>query len=64
MKILEQAFCAEVENRLPFQTRSVLADTLEVNGYLQRMEVMFGNVKVKGWQLTHLGHITYCASCA
>lgn len=71
MKLLEQAFAAEVENRLPFQSRSMMAHKLAQDGYLQPMETWFrsykpgslGPVLVKGWQLTHLGRLTYCASC-
>jgi|CXWL01.1.fsa_nt_gi hypothetical protein len=68
MKMLENAFAAEVENRLPFQSRSELAHQLAKNGFLQPMEVSFkadrfGGISVKGWQLTHAGRITYCQSC-
>ena len=68
MKMLERAFAAEVEDRLPFQSRSLLAHKLAEEGYLQPMEVSFkpdrfGPIVVKGWQLTHAGRITYCQSC-
>ncbi len=68
LKVLEQAFAAEIEDRLPFQSRSALAHKLAADGYLQPMEInyrpdRFGAVVVKGWQLTHLGRITYCETC-
>jgi hypothetical protein len=71
MKLLEKAFAAEVENRLPFQARSELAHKLAKDGYLQPMETWMrsyaagnlGPVLVKGWQLTHAGRLTYCMSC-
>lgn len=68
MKMLERAFAAEVENRLPFQSRSEIAHRLARDGYLQPMAVeypadRFGSITVRGWQLTHLGRLTYCMSC-
>lgn len=67
LAVLEKAFEAEINDRLPFQTRSKLAAWLERDGYLQPMTVEysdnFGAMTVKGWQLTHLGRLTYCATC-
>ena len=71
MKVLEKAFIAEIEGRLPFQARSELAHKLAKDGYLQPMETWLrsytpgslGPILIKGWQLTHLGRLTYCASC-
>ena len=63
LAILEKAFGAEVENRLPFQSKSKLATSLWADGYLKSMTVHFGNVSVEGWQLTHLGRYTYCETC-
>jgi hypothetical protein len=68
MKMLERAFAAEIEDRLPFQSRSDIAHRLAKEGYLQPMTIehqadRFGPITVKGWQLTHLGRLTYCASC-
>lgn len=68
LKMLERAFAAEIEDRLPFQSRSQLAFDLAAEGLLQPMQVdfkadRFGPIVVKGWQLTHLGRMTYCVSC-
>ena len=71
MKVLEKVFAAEVEGRLPFQARSLLAHKLAKDGYLEPMERWFrsytpgslGPILVKGWQLTHRGRLTYCESC-
>lgn len=67
LKILERAFAAEIEGRLPFQCRSKLAKELVESGHLQEMVRRFGTgalaVKVAGYSLTHLGRILYCETC-
>lgn len=66
LKMLERAFEAEIYDRLPFQTKSKLAEKLVYDGYLQRMERTFGGrfpVVCKGYALTLLGNMTYCFSC-
>jgi hypothetical protein len=66
LKALEKVFAAEIEGRLPFQSKALVYLDLYDEGLVQPMEVTFGGrfpVTVKGWQLTHAGRITYCASC-
>lgn len=68
LAVLEKAFAAEVERRLPFQSRSEIAHRLAKEGYLQPMEITVGAgtrfpVLVKGFELTHAGRLMYCASC-
>lgn len=66
MSLLEKAFVAEIEGRL-FQTKAKLAASLADRGYLepavQRFPSALGDVVCKGWQLTHFGRLTYCATC-
>lgn len=64
LKILEEAFWAEVENRLPFQTKSKLASDLRDRGFLQDDKIVRGTLTVRGYCLTHAGRIVYCASCS
>lgn len=68
LSVLEKAFSAEVERRLPFQSRSEIAHRLAKEGYLQPMEITVGAgtrfpVVVKGFQLTHAGRLAYCITC-
>jgi len=63
LQMLENVFWAEVQDRLPFQTKSKVAHDLAERGYLQHGTRMFGRVEVSGYYLTHAGRITYCASC-
>lgn len=67
LKVLERAFSAEIEQRLPFQTKSKLAAKLTTQGYLATMTDTIGSgpfaVTVTGYALTHLGRMTYCATC-
>lgn len=63
---LERIFAAEIEGRLPFQSKALLYLDLCEQGLVEPMEHTFGGrfpVSVKGWQLTHAGRITYCNSC-
>ena len=66
-RMLEKVFAAEVENRLPFQTRSKIVERLKQAGFVQTLTIRVGtpplHTTVKGWQLTHLGRITYCMAC-
>ncbi len=67
---LEKVFAAEIEGRLPFQSRAAIYKTLCEEGMLQPMKRTYSGydgqfaVNVVGYQLTHAGRITYCASCA
>lgn len=64
---LERVYAAEIEDRLPFQSKALIYLDLCDEGLLAPMERTFGGrfpVVVKGWQLTHAGRIAYCASCS
>lgn len=67
MALLERCWLAEVCDQLPAQIgKSKNVEKLVAEGYLQPMETVSGGrfpVTVKGHQLTHLGRLTYCASC-
>jgi hypothetical protein len=68
LKALERVFAAEVEGRLPFQSKAGIFQKLCDDGFLMPMERIFGSgerfpVTVKGYQLTHAGRILYCSSC-
>ncbi len=60
MKLLERVFAAEVENRLPFQTKARGIYTLEGQGMVERLKVTMSGCTVEGWQLTHPGRYHYC----
>lgn len=68
MNALEKVFAAETNDRLPFQSKAKIYQSLCSGGYLETMNRKFDHdrfgVVVAGYQLTHLGRITYCASCA
>lgn len=67
LSALEKVFEAEINGRLPFQSKAKIFRRLCEGGYLEAMERRFGDgtfaVTVSGYQLTHAGRITYCASC-
>jgi hypothetical protein len=64
---LENVFAAEIENRLPFQSKAAIYKRLREQGLVQDMQLVIGSgwsaVTVRGYQLTHAGRITYCSSC-
>lgn len=64
LRALEKLFAAEIDNRLPFQSKARIYTELEEQGYVQRLDRIFGSgalaVKISGWALTWRGHITYC----
>jgi hypothetical protein len=66
MDMLEKAFAAEIDGRM-YQTKAAMAKRLVAKGYLQedeqRFRDRFGEIVCKGYSLTHLGRLTYCASC-
>lgn len=70
LKYLERVWAAEVEGRLPFQARpSKMLQRLAEQQLIQPMETSFGvdrfgEMRVKGWQLTHAGRYLYCSSCS
>lgn len=66
IKALEKVFAAEIDDRLPFQSKAAIFQRLCDEGLIEPMERTFGGrfaVTVKGWQLTHAGRIMYCSSC-
>lgn len=65
---LERVFAAEVEGRLPFQSKAAIFKQLCEEGLLVPMERNFGRdrlgaITASGYQLTHAGRFAYCASC-
>ena len=65
---LEKVFAAEINGRLPFQSKAKIFRQLSEDGLLEPMERKFcidrfGAVVVNGYQLTHAGRIVYCTSC-
>ena len=63
---LEKVFAAEIEARLPFQSKAKIYREMESDGLVAPMERKFGGqfpVTVTGWQLTHAGRFIYCSSC-
>jgi hypothetical protein len=68
LKWLEKVWAAEVEGRLPLQSRAAIYKRLEDRGLVERMKVeyppdRFGPIVVEGWGLTHAGRFVYCSSC-
>ncbi|MBC2659791.1 hypothetical protein H7A76_30525 [Pseudomonas sp. MSSRFD41] len=61
--MLEKVFSAEIEGRLPFQTKSKLAKEMEEFGYLEFGSERMGIVTVSGYYLTHAGRLAYCEQC-
>ena len=63
---LERVFAAEIDGRL-YQTKSKLAKRMEEEGYIVEVHKhigndRFGEIVVKGYNLTLLGNFTYCSS--
>jgi hypothetical protein len=68
LRALENVFAAEIDNRLPFQSKAAIYKQLRDEGLLQDMVITLGPgssfaVTVRGYQLTHAGRLTYCLSC-
>lgn len=68
LNALERLFAAEINGRLPFQSKAKIFQQLSDEGLVQPMERhfhgdRFGAIKVAGWQLTHAGRMLYCSSC-
>ena len=75
LTLLEKLFEREVEaalNKWPshlLQTRSKVAAKLAEDGYLQTRRIQLpgdrlGPIVVEGYELTHFGRLTYCATCS
>ena len=67
LRALEKLFEAEIENRLPLQSKDKIFDTLCDKGLVQKQTRSFkilGNlsISVEGYRLTLAGHYTYCSS--
>lgn len=60
---LEKVFAAEVEGRLPFQSKAAIYKRLTEQGLLQIMLLDIKGVIVRGYQLTHAGRYMYCKQC-
>lgn len=68
IKALELVFAAEIEARLPFQSKAKVFAEMEADGLVAPMKRVFGAgerfpVTVTGWRLTDAGRILYCCSC-
>lgn len=69
LKWLEKVFAAEIEGRM-FQSKAAIMKRLEAAGYVEAgVETIPPDrscpfpVTIRGWNLTHLGRLTYCMSC-
>lgn len=68
LDLLERAFSAEIEAAMTgrphvIQPRGKLPTKLADEGYLEAAEVVWSGVRIKGFQLTSLGRMTYCMTC-
>lgn len=63
LNALEKIFAAEIEGKLPFQSKSQIYDELAHKQYLEKETIFMYGVRVTGYFLTHKGRITYCKSC-
>lgn len=64
LEVLGKVFHAEIEGRLPYQTRSAEAKKLAEEGYLEFGEVRHGNLTISGYWLTEPGRFAWCQICA
>jgi hypothetical protein len=68
LKILEKVWEAEINSAFCahgihlLQTKSKVAQKLAKEGFLNFSSVTFKGVVISGYELTHLGRLTYCAS--
>lgn len=64
---LGKVFTAEINDRLPFQSKAKIYRQLCEDGLLAPMERKFGSgiglIAVTGYELTHAGRILYCSNC-
>ena len=65
---LGRMFAAEIEGRLPFQSKAKIFRDLVEAGLASPVDRFFGSgaftVRVSGYELTHAGRIAYCETCA
>ena len=62
LQMLEKVWIAEVEDRLPFQTKSKVALKLVEDQMLQPVETVMSGIKIAGYELTHAGRFYYCST--
>ncbi len=66
-RILEKIFAKEIYDELPYQSKSKVLLEMERIGLVERMERKYGEgvfaIVYRGWALTHLGRMSYCAHC-
>lgn len=66
LDMLERVFVAEINDRLPFQSKRKIMLELAAEGYIQPMTTILPGrfpVRIEGWELTHLGRLSYCTTC-
>ena len=67
LRALGAVFAAEVNGRLPFQSKARIYRQLNSEELLQPMTRRFGAgpfaATVTGYELTHAGRFLYCESC-
>ena len=66
LRALEKVFAAEVEGRLPFQSRAkIYRDLLEAGLVIDMVRTGEGwsRLTVTGYGLTDAGRMLYCANC-
>lgn len=71
LKILDNVYAAEIDAAMTkgiycYQSKSKLVEELVDEGYLQKVEFKFpnkfGEITIKGYQLTTAGNLAYCSS--
>lgn len=64
---LGKVFAAEIEGRLPFQSKANIYRDLMAAGLVEPIQRSFGSgamaVTVSGYALTILGNYLYCSNC-
>lgn len=64
---LEKVFSAEINGRLPFQSKANIYRDLTAAGLVAPMVSNFGSgvfaIAVSGYELTHRGRMLYCENC-
>lgn len=69
LRLLEKAFDSEVHAALHgsqlhmMQTKSALAETMVEEGLLAKCKIQISGVTVEGYELTHVGRMSYCMTC-
>lgn len=68
LRVLEKVFEAEINGRLPYQSKSKKMVELESKGLVEPMtrtfgQDRFGTITASGWCLSDLGRFEYCDSC-